>query len=405
MTEEQKEKFKKILDSAHINFLIGSGASCNYLKTLWNIENLLSESERNLASKPNDKKEIQINYSIKYKYLEDCVLGNLRFIDEKKRVGKIREFEKTYNNYDKLIKAINIILLRRKTSVINRQVNLFTTNMDLFLDDVLEKNKLNFNDGFSGRMNPEFSTSNYKKTSYQSSSHYDNVSEIPTFNLFKLHGSVNWMKEKVTDGYKINYDNRLEVLSDLFEEEKSDVLISIDEKSDYSRIKKSANYRGNISELERFLNLYDELVFVNPTKEKFQLTTIDFVFYEQLRMYSNSLERENSVLFVHGFSFADEHIREITIRSAKSNPTLILYVFCYNRAEKLKIKEYFKNASNVIFVSREESYTFGEQIEEYFEPIAKELDLDYWISSNPSKELKFSESVKKEKIKELDDEQ
>ncbi|NBR16295.1 MAG: hypothetical protein EBU01_17195, partial [Crocinitomicaceae bacterium] len=127
MTEEQNEKLKKILDSAHINFLIGSGASCDYLKTLWNIENLLSESERNLSLNPNDKKEVQINYSIKYKYLNDCVLGNLRFLAEEDKIGNMDDFNQTFENYDKLLKALNVILLRRKTNVINRQVNLFTT--------------------------------------------------------------------------------------------------------------------------------------------------------------------------------------------------------------------------------------------------------------------------------------
>ena len=46
MNDTEKEKLKKILDSAHINFLIGSGASMNYLATLWNIENLLNESQK-----------------------------------------------------------------------------------------------------------------------------------------------------------------------------------------------------------------------------------------------------------------------------------------------------------------------------------------------------------------------
>lgn len=49
-----------------------------------------------------------------------------------------------------------------------------------------------------------------------------------------------------------------------------------------------------------------------------------------MRIYSNALERENSILFVMGFSFADEHIAKITQRAADTNPTLQIVVFAYS---------------------------------------------------------------------------
>lgn len=413
--EKEKEKLKKILDSSHINFLIGSGASMNYLQTLWSIETLLSESNKQLALNPDNDGELLVNYSIKNKYLTDCVAGNSALLDldfnlkyryifkslvkewdyfnkitpidiKKTEFSKIQsELEKTYNNYDKFINAINTILVRRKTNVLNSQVNLFTTNMDLFLDAVLENNNLNFNDGFSGRMKPIFSTSNYKKASYQTSSHYDNISEIPTFNLFKLHGSVNWKKEKIGEEEKIVYDPNLSVLNELIKFEKLDDTLDIDDKVNYDSLKDDIPWDINLNKkiANEFLDMYEELIFVNPTKEKFQLTTIDYVFYEQLRMYSNALEKENSVMFVHGFSFADEHIKEITIRAVKSNPTLILYVFCFNKNEKNRIDGYFKNQNNVIVFNNGESYTFGKQIEEYYEEIAKDFDREFWKPYEP----------------------
>src|SRR5690554_192436 len=418
MKDEEKEKLKKILDSSHINFLIGSGASMDYLQTLWSIEMLLSESNKQLAINPDNDDELLINYSIKNKYLTDCVAGNLAFLDLNLKpkytsdkyiyknlihewyysktinpinIAKIEflpiqsELEKTYNNYDKFINALNTILERRKTNVLNSQVNLFTTNMDLFLDAVLENNNLNFNDGFSGRMKPVFSTSNYKKASYQTSSHYDNISEIPTFNLFKLHGSVNWKKEKIGEEEKIVYDPNLSVLNEISKLERSDEILCINDNSSYSSLKEGTQFVFDINEpiVREFLDKYEELIFVNPTKEKFQLTTIDYVFYEQLRMYSNALEKENSVMFVHGFSFADEHIKEITIRAVKSNPTLILYIFCFNQKDKNKIEAYFKNQNNVIVFNNGESYTFGKQIEEYYEEIAKDFDREFWKPYEP----------------------
>jgi hypothetical protein len=77
--------------------------------------------------------------------------------------------------------------------------------------------------------------------------------------------------------------------------------------------------------------------------------------YELLRIYANELEKENSVLFVMGFSFADEHIREITLRAINSNPTLIVYIFCHSSDSKERYESYFglktlKNANVKIIV-------------------------------------------------------
>src|SRR6202012_3970782 len=70
--------------------------------------------------------------------------------------------------------------------------NLFTTNIDIFLDKSLEDLNLEYNDGFNGRFRPAFSLTNFKKSHYKRSLHFDNTSEIPVFNLLKLHGSLSW---------------------------------------------------------------------------------------------------------------------------------------------------------------------------------------------------------------------
>ena len=56
-----------------------------------------------------------------------------------------------------------------------------------------------------------------------------------------------------------------------------------------------------------------------------------------MRLYSNALEKENSVLFVVGFSFADEHIATLTRRSAENNPTLkVIISYCDEEEKSLK---------------------------------------------------------------------
>ena len=89
----------------------------------------------------------------------------------------------------------------------------------------------------------------------------------------------------------------------------------------------------DFSQFDPFLNSYEKFIMVNPTKHKFQETVMDMHFYELMRLYSNSLEKENSILFVIGFSFADEHIAKLTMRAADSNPTLQIVVFAYSDSE------------------------------------------------------------------------
>lgn len=124
---------------------------------------------------------------------------------------------------------------------------------------------------------------------------------------------------------------------------------------------------------------------INPTKQKFETTTRDLTFYELLRMYSNHLERENSVLFVMGFSFEDEHIREITKRVAKANPTLTIIIFAFDKTAKERISFLLGEQPNIKFIwdssyENQLNYSLDVITSEYFGKLAKEL------SSNKSEE-------------------
>jgi SIR2-like domain len=93
---------------------------------------------------------------------------------------------------------------------------------------------------------------------------------------------------------------------------------------------------------------------VNPDKTKFATTVLNETYYELIRRFANELEKENSVLFVHGFSFRDEHLRDLVLRAARTNPTLQVVIFCYSRADrtayaKLLPEDEVKNG-NVLYV-------------------------------------------------------
>ncbi len=319
---------RKAIDSANINFLIGSGLSRPYLDVLNDIEVFLSDPAKTLIEKTEKKKE----------YFTKCIEGNLAIIED----GIDTTKDEVLENYKTFYKILNNILLRRENSILTKQVNVFTTNIDIFSEKALEKTGIEFNDGFHGRFNPIFNLGNFKKSYFQKSLHYENTSEIPVFNIIKLHGSVSW---------------HLDIPSNC---------IYLDSRLDALRAVKSA-MTGRSFDKE-----YDKLIIVNPTKEKFHDTLIKQYYYDLLRIYSNELEKENSILFVMGFSFADEHIRDMTQRVAGSNPTLKIYIFAHSSTSDIyeKMKNDAKNRNiEILFPEAGKTYNLKTINEEIFDKI------------------------------------
>jgi len=284
------------------------------------------------------------------------------------------------------LQTLNILLLKRRNKLLPKEVNIFTTNMDIFLDINLDKLGLEFNDGFNGKFNKSFNTANYQKSFYKNSSQYSIRSELPVFNLFKLHGSLTWDK---SNDAEIKFDSNLIALNDLNEIRfPEQLLITLTKEvelngktetklKDYNELKKEAEEKTDIEDahenLDKFYAIYDKLVMINPTKEKFENTTLRLEYYEQIRMFSNILERENSVLFVTGFSFADEHIRQITYRALNSNPTLLIIVFNYSEGGKKQIDGFFSNLKYKNLYTDFIGFDFKKIVNEIFLSIAEHI--------------------------------
>jgi len=322
------EEVVQVVQDGHINFLIGSGLNVPYLNTLGNIETLLSELEQKELER--DKKRY-LEASIKKKFFDDVVLKNHALLHGDTTSKKV------LSNYENFIGIWIAIFLKRKSSLLGKQINLFTSNYDIFLEKAIETSNVDFNDGFNGRLNPIFSTSNFNKIFYKKSLQYDNRSELPYFNLLKMHGSLTW---------DLNITNNIIEFSDL------EMIKEIGEKS--SKISTACNIESGIktidelltiidspieftTEMGTFLDAYNKLAIVNPTKAKFRETLLDKNYYSLLRIFSNELEKENAVLFILGFSMADEHIAEIIIRALDSNPTLMIYIVAYDQKSKKSI--------------------------------------------------------------------
>jgi hypothetical protein len=119
------------------------------------------------------------------------------------------------------------------------------------------------------------------------------------------------------------------------------ILVEIDENASIEMLLLGCKGKAPDATLDSFLDAYSGLVIVNPTKGKFKHTLLEQTHYELLRIYSNELEKENTILFVMGFSFADEHILQMTLRAANSNPTLMIFIVAYDSQSAIEIRGRF----------------------------------------------------------------
>jgi hypothetical protein len=328
-----KTILRDVIQDCNINFLFGSGMSTPYLSPLGGIEELLSKLEKESIS--DDKKKI-IRVSLYKKYFDNVISKNIEVLDGTDGTDVL-------SNYSQFLNIINSLLSRRKSTLLCKQTNIFTTNLDIFLEKALEDANFENNDGFSGKFNPFFDLSNFNKSFYKKSLHYDNISELPVFNLIKLHGALTW---RIEEDKKNRFSSDLNLIKEIKGIAIPETALIKIEDNGESTLEELITQTSSIihdPSIDTFIEKYEKLSIVNPTKEKFRITLLNQIYYELLRIYSNELEKENTVLFVMGFSFADEHIKEITLRAANSNPTLIIYIFARSFKSKVKFEQKFDN--------------------------------------------------------------
>lgn len=319
------EILRNFIQSSNINFLYGSGISRPYLSTLGNIEKWLTKLAEDNSKEPY--KEV-IKASLYKAYCDGVILKNQYFssIDA--------NFLETKSAYADFFSICNELMNKRNSQLLNKQINLFTTNIDLLAEKTLEKSGIELNDGFRGTLTPAYSESNFQISLSKSSMQFHKQAEVPMFNLIKVHGAVNWKEQDET----IQSDTMLmyyvqQALGEIDNAYFVDLYKADGTEKTYDEVKTEADDIALLlpdKAYDKFFDAYNQIVMINPTKDKFRTSVLDYHFYELMRIYSNALERENSILFVMGFSFADEHIAKITQRAADTNPTLQIVVFAYS---------------------------------------------------------------------------
>lgn len=268
--KEIEEIIKNLAITKQLNFLIGSGVSMPAIP-LMSMVSGKDEKEKN----ENLVKEIK---RISRKILKED------FSD--------KEVEQTYRNYYRFLFRVIQLLNMLNSRQVPRSVNLFTTNYDLFIEKAIDKlsieNRFVFNDGANGYFKRYIDSSNYNRVVSYKGLNDNYINEIPSINLIKPHGSVNWKQEN--DRILVNN------------------------------------------------NVVDDCVVVKPTGIEGQETFLNNYFHDMLRMFQLELDKPQSVLFVIGFSFQDKHIATM-FKRALQNCELLAYIFCYSDDEVEAILE------------------------------------------------------------------
>ena len=254
-----------------LNFLIGSGTSVPAipLMSFFKSKDISDEEANNLLS---DKVK-----EVSKKVIEDISNAN----DE----GNIKAVLKRYSEF---IKVILQLLYHANSRQVTKNINIFTTNYDLFieksLDELMKYESFVFNDGSNGYFNRILDSANYNKSVAYRGLNDSYLNELPTLSLIKPHGSMNWEREQE--------DNIL--------------------------IRQS---------------IVENPVVVKPTGLEGQETFLNNHFHDMLRVFQLELDKQQSILIVIGFSFQDKHIAKMLNRSLK-NPELNVFIFCYSESDK-----------------------------------------------------------------------
>lgn len=312
LDKDRHKALARSFQSGNVNFLIGSGASAPAIPVAGQIEQEIADL---IEAGDEDNARLRM-----YNFLAGTQKPTNALITGDQHADN----EETLAHYMTFLGIIQTILSERRTTLLPKQATIFTSNYDLFIEKAsISYPALKLNDGFTrapsldNRM--EYSSRNFFNTIYNTGNLYNYKVEIPCINLIKLHGSMSWRK----DGDEIVFSV---AVKELLPEEKTP---------------------GQIQ------GFNDGYAVVLPQTTKFRTTLMDSTYYELLRIYSNELDRENSLLVSFGFSFGDEHIREITRRALK-NPTLRLIAFAYSDADRESFERIFGGHNNVEIVAPSE---------------------------------------------------
>lgn len=181
------------------------------------------------------------------------------------------------------------------------RIQLFTTNYDTLFEQAANKAGFVIIDGFSFTHPREFAGKwfdldivNREKTRLKQEESF--VSKV--FHLYKLHGSLNWTREKERIIQKDNTDNPL---------------------------------------------------IIYPASEKYE-SSYEQPYFEMMSRFQQALRKEETLLIVVGFGFQDKHIKSVIVEAVEQNPSFQLLIVNYNGKGSISsenLDEFFTDKDNL----------------------------------------------------------
>lgn len=307
-----KEKISSFFDMKNLCFLFGSGTSANaipLMKGLYdglrkekegypdkektfldgieddgNIENVLGvlysgrEYLKDIKEPSDAEKESLETITSLIEKIEKYLKSKLDVLNEDD-LGE--ETKKTLGFYKKFYSKVS---LRNKEL---SRVNVFTTNNDMFNEVALDSLSIHYFNGFSGGVMKSFNPASFNYTlSKRMDTAIDKYEPVENLvYLYKIHGSVNWVE---------------------------------DEKST-----KDSFFTIRELPLRNDSNKANALVYPTPLKQN---KSLGAPYVDLFREFQHKLLEPNTVLFVMGYSFSDEHVNDIIYRALATNSTMNLVI-------------------------------------------------------------------------------
>lgn len=322
--ETIQEKIGSFFDMKNLCFLFGSGTSANAIPLMKGLYKGLqaekagyTDKEREFLDNIEDKENIENVMGVLYsgrEYLKErknptnaekkslIVINSLiskieRFL--KSRLDVLNadvwndETRKTLENYKKFYSKV---ALRNKELF---RVNVFTTNNDMFNEVALDLLSIHYFNGFSGGVLRSFNPASFNYTlSKRMDTAIDKYEPVENLvYLYKIHGSVNWIEDERATNESFFTIKELPLRNDS--------------------------------------NSSNVLVYPTPLKQN---KSLGAPYVDLFREFQHKLLEPNTVLFVIGYSFSDEHVNDIIYRALATNSTMNLVVINELETDKVVTK-------------------------------------------------------------------
>ncbi len=292
--EELRKEISQCLQIENLNFLMGAGCSSyctedgseKAIPTMKELAKIFYETYPDF--KIDSKNEAIDRFPDNLEALINHLVSIRNITSEKKRKtvnGKIKIInEFIFNQVCNPQQCIDLLQLYKEfySRIVKKTrqvpVNVYTTNYDLYNETALDDLGFMYNNGFLGSTRRAFNPNSYNYVVVENLNlSHDVWKSVSNFiNLYKIHGSINWIKE---DNLSTDMPRILEKDIDLIRNRKQ----------------------------------FDSLmIYPTPQKDRSTLMT---PYSDLFRMMQNNLLKRNSILITMGYSFSDEHINRLILNA------------------------------------------------------------------------------------------